>query len=342
MNKRCFYTSFNRAYAPQAMVLADSLRQTYGSSVDVVALLVDELDGEDEKYFASFNAILKSSELNIPDYRPWIFGLDIVEAATAVKPFALRHLLSIYEEVIYMDPDTIVYSPLDEMFEALAISNLVLTPHQLVPSTEKWVIESTELESLRFGVFNLGFIGVRKSELGMKVADWWSDRCYDYCISDTQRGLFTDQKLFDLAPAFFPKMHVLTHSGYNLASWNIRERTLTFEKEKGVQVNGQPLRFCHFTKATYIGAFALERMTNGYCIMNELFFAYLALLEKQTLACADLDKKWHYGYYVDGTTIEAETRRIFRRVNSKTHLEIDPFKSRLSVEAIISASGGYR
>jgi hypothetical protein len=339
MNKRCFYTSFNRAYAPQAMVLADSLRQTYGSSVDIVALLVDELDGEDEKYFSSFNAILKSSELNIPDYRSWIFGLDIVEAATAVKPFALRHLLSTYDEVIYMDPDTIVYSPLDEMFEALASSNLVLTPHQLVPSTEKWVIESTELESLRFGVFNLGFVAVRKSELGMKVANWWADRCYDYCISDTQRGLFTDQKLFDLAPAFFPGMHVLAHPGYNLASWNIRERTLTIDKNKGVLVNNLPLRFCHFTKATHIGAFALERMTRGYGIMNELFFAYLALLEMKAMEAEDLDTKWHYGFYNDGAPIHSDTRKQFRNIKKRLTQITDPFSNRSTVESLFSSPG---
>lgn len=338
MNKRCFYTSFNRAYAPQALVLAESLRSVYGHNIDIVALLVDELDSGEEKFFSLFNSVLKASELNIPDFKSWIFGLDIVEAATAVKPFALRHLLNSYEEVVYMDPDTIIYAPLDEMFTALAASNFVLTPHQLVPSTEVWVIEATELQSLRFGVFNLGFIAVRKSELGTKVANWWCERCYDYCVNDLNRGLFTDQKLFDLAPAFFPGLHVLAHPGYNLASWNIRERALSMEKQ-GVMVNGFPLRFCHFTKATHIGASALERMTRDFGVMTELFYAYLALMDQKKVELEELNTDWFYGKYTDGTPVSGETRKEFRKRSNTNISIIDPFENRTVVEDVSSVIG---
>lgn len=338
MTKRCFYTSFNKAYAPQALVLADSIRQNYGSTVTVVALLVDKLAPHEEEYFSIFDYILTSSDLNIPNYKTWIFGLDIVEAATAVKPFALKYLLETYDEVIYMDPDTIVYSKLDEVFDALAQNNVVLTPHQLMPSKEKWLIEATELESLKFGVFNLGFLGVKKSDIGLQIADWWSDRCYSYCVIDIENGLFTDQKLFDLAPAFFLGVHILSHPGYNLASWNIRERNITIDNKNGVLINNLPIRFCHFTKATHIGALALERMTKDYGIMHELFFAYLALLEKQSFTCGDLDKKWNYGYYSDGTIIKGETRKQFRRINSKFTQIFDPFENRLAVETLIQTS----
>lgn len=334
MNKRCFYTSFNKAYTPQALILAESLKSVYGNTVDIVALLVDELDGDEAQYFSAFNQILKASELNIPDFRRWIFGLDIVEAATAVKPFAMRHLLDKYEDVVYLDPDTIVYAPLDEMFDALAKNHFVLTPHQLTPSSEEWVIESTELESLRFGVFNLGFIAVRKSEFGIKIAKWWSERCYKYCVNDLSRGLFTDQKLFDLAPAFFPDLHVLRHPGYNLASWNMRERIVSID-EKSVTVNGAPLKFCHFTKASHIGALALERMSRNFSVMNELFYAYLALMEQKKIELDKLNTDWFYGKYIDGVSINPGTRKEFRK-RSNTNISIkDPFESRSDVEMFV-------
>lgn len=337
MNKRCFYTSFNRAYAPQALILAESLRDVYGDSVDIVALLVDELEQDETGFFAVFDCVLKTSELGIPDFKRWIFGLDIVEAATAVKPFALRRLLDAYQEVVYLDPDTIVYAPLDEMFTALARSNLVLTPHQVTPSSEPWVIESTELQSLMYGVFNLGFIAVRRSELGLRVAEWWRDRCYKYCVDDASKGLFTDQKLFDLAPAFFPEMHVLTHPGYNVASWNLRERVFTFDENKGAMVNGLPLRFCHFTKATHIGALALERMAKEFGVMDELFYAYLARIEQKKAELSDLITDWHYATYSDGVPIERSARRRFRELGNTT-LVSDPFRSRLEVQALMSAT----
>ena len=334
MNKRCFYTSFNRAYAPQALVLAESLRNCYGNNVDIVALLVDELEESEQQYFASFTKILKASELNIPNFSEWIFRLDIIEAATAVKPFALRQLLDIYEEVIYLDPDTIVYAPFDEMFGELKENNFVLTPHQLTPSTEHWVIESTELQSLRFGVFNLGFIAVRNTVEGKRVADWWKDRCYEYCVSDPDHGLFTDQKFFDQAPIFFDGLHILKHPGYNVATWNLRERTLRF-LNGDVVVNDQPLRFCHFTKATHIGASAFERMSRGFGVMDELFYAYLSLMAEKERYLLKLTKNWHYGNYKDGTSIDKETRIQFREFFKSKHVDVDPFNCQTDTEALI-------
>lgn len=334
MNKRCFYTSFNRAYASQALILAESIRNCYGNSVDIVALLVDDLEEGEQKYFTSFTKILKASELNIPNFSEWIFRLDIIEAATAVKPFALRQLLDTYEEVIYLDPDTIVYTPLDEMFDALKKNNFVLTPHQLTPSTENWVIESTELQSLRFGIFNLGFIAVRNTVEGKRVADWWMDRCYEYCISDPDRGLFTDQKFFDQAPIFFDGLHILKHPGYNVATWNLRERVLRFVNGN-VVVNDQPLRFCHFTKATHIGASAFERMSRGIGVMDELFYGYLSLMAEKELYLLKLTRNWHYGNYKDGTPIEKETRIQFREFFKSKHVDVDPFNCRTDTEVLI-------
>lgn len=329
----CFYTSFNKAYAAQALLMAESLRQVYGERAWIVALVVDELAPGEAAYLGAFDEILCADALEIPHFRSWLFGLNVVEAATAVKPFALRHLLERFDQVTYLDPDTCVYAPLDEVIGG-GRWNALLTPHQITPGNARWAIESTELESLRFGVYNLGFLSVRATRQGRSIADWWSERCYDYCVADVSRGLFTDQKLFDLAPALFDGVGILRHPGYNVASWNLRERDVQL-RDDGVTVNGKPLRFCHFTKATHIGASAMERMAPDGSLFPELFYSYLARLEEKKLGLAGLAPDWAYGTFDNGEAVDEALRVSFRACGERRWQLPDPFKSRLRVEEVI-------
>jgi hypothetical protein len=319
----CFFTSFNKAYAAQALLLAESIRRNYGSDARIFAVIVDELKPAERRCFAEFDGILSLEQLGIPNLRHWLFGLDIVEAATAVKPFALCSLLREYPQVTYLDPDTYVFDRLTEVTDLSGDWDATLTPHQISPEQEKWAIEATELESLKYGVYNLGFISVRGTPNGVALAEWWRDRCYDYCVSDPERGLFTDQKFFDLAPALFSGVRVLRHPGYNVATWNLRERVCEIRPEGGV-VNGAPLRFCHFTKATHIGAQALERMMRESSLFEELFFSYLARLREKNLSLSALDTRWAWGFYADGTPIEGARRKAFRIRKDRFTLP-DPF-----------------
>lgn len=336
-DKVCFFSSFNKAYAAQALLLAESLRQAYGQRAWLVALLVDELDDGEQAYFTAFDEILRADELDIPHFRSWIFSHTVVEAATAVKPFALRHLLERFGQVTYLDPDTCVYSALEEVTSAAGGWDAALTPHQITPQHESWLIESTELESLRYGVYNLGFLSVRSTAQGKRIADWWCERCYHYCVSALERGLFTDQKLFDLAPALFDGVRVLRHPGYNVATWNVRERDVRLMPD-GVQVNGEALRFCHFTKATHVGAQAMERMAEGDGMFPELFYSYLARLAEKRLELAGLDLDWAYGRFGNGEVVDDALRAAFRDRKEHRWLLADPFASRAMVDELLATA----
>lgn len=311
-NKHCFYTSFNKAYAAQALLLAESLRRVYDDKAYVIALVVDELSDAERDQLAAFDEILLASELDIPDFRNWMFGHTIVEAATAVKPFALLHLLERFGRVTYLDPDIYVYSALDEVTGTANRSDVTLTPHQTTPQGVEWLAQATEMESMRFGVYNLGFLSVRATGEGKRVAQWWADRCYRHCTEDSDRGLFTDQKFFDLAPALFDGVKILRHPGYNVATWNLRERDVTLG-DQGPLVNGLPLRFCHYTKATHLGGVALERMATGGNLFVELFHAYVARLRRNQSHLSQFDRNWAYGAFLDGTPISPDIRKAFRK-----------------------------
>ncbi|WP_430437718.1 hypothetical protein [Oceanibaculum nanhaiense] len=339
MKPHCFFTSFNKAYLPQALLLAESLRHVYGGKAILVAILVDELTAEDRPGFEAFSRTIEASALGIPNFHSWIFGLDVVEAATAVKPFALSALLREYQQVTYLDPDTYLFSPLAEIEAMDSAFDAVVTPHQIYPQREKWLVESTELESMRYGVFNLGFLSVRSSTGGREIADWWARRCYSYCVVDFPNGLFTDQKLFDLAPALFPGLRVLRHPGYNLATWNLRERRVAFSSSEGPTVDGQPLRFCHFTKASHIGNEAMERMiSEESAFFQELFYSYVARLRGRRLQLSQMNADWAYGRYRGGPWIAGETRQAFRKLGEKRFAIENPFEAQEAVERMIAGA----
>ena len=286
--------------------------------------MVDELTLTDRESLNVFDKLILVEDHEIPFFKSWIFRLDVVEASTAVKPFALCLLLEEFSHVTYLDPDIIVYSRLDELFLDDGDWDISLTPHQTQHQNDSWLIESTELESARWGIYNLGFLSVKSTSNGKKIASWWKDRCYSYCMAEPERGLFTDQRLFDAAPALFDGVRILKHPGYNVATWNISHRKVTF-LDSELKVNGLPLRFCHFTKASHIGAHALQRMTLSDNYFEDLFYSYVAQLQHRKEVLKTTESPWHYGFYANGVAVE-KSDRVKHRRNRNFFDVTNPFK----------------
>ena len=60
-----------------------------------------------------------------------IFKYEILELCTALKPALLDHLFRVRgeEQLVYLDPDILVFRPLAELRPALRTSDIVVTPH---------------------------------------------------------------------------------------------------------------------------------------------------------------------------------------------------------------------
>ena len=166
----------------------------------------------------------------------------VTEFATAVKPFALRHLVREASCVLYLDPDIRVYAPLDPLIEATRSAGWSLTPHCLEPIRRDGS-GPTEREIMQAGVYNLGYIGVTPSAI--PFLDWWAARLRRDALIDPQNQLFTDQRWIDLAvPIFSP--HIEPSPAYNVAYWNLDQRSLHCEGNT-LFVGDEPLRFFHFS-----------------------------------------------------------------------------------------------
>ena len=190
------------------------------------------------------------AQLALPDGDDFLFQYNVLELNTAVKPWALQHLLERgHEQVFYIDPDIQIHQPLREVQELLSQgADIVLTPHLLTPMTDEG--HPSELDIRRAGTYNLGFCAVRDTPNTRRYLSWWQGKLRRNCVVDHDRGVFVDQSWVDLAPGLFDNVAILRHPGYNAAYWNLAQReahaTTPIQPAPGV-VNGQPLVFFHFS-----------------------------------------------------------------------------------------------
>jgi hypothetical protein len=327
-NQRVIFTSAAANYLPKARLLFRSLRKFHPDARLVLALpdvVPDWLDLEQEP----FDAVIDLTRLDIPDVRRWAFQHQIVELATAIKPFFIKHLLGSPDvgSVIYFDPDMVLFSPVDDIFARLEQENLVLTPHQTKPEEGMQAIVDNEICSLKHGIYNLGFIGVRNTEEGRRFAAWWAERTYHFCRADIAAGLFTDQRWMDFAPVFFEGVGIIKSSRHNLATWNVTTRVVEGSVAEGIRVDGEPLGFYHFTGFDS-GDHQIMANKNapGNRAIADLIGWYQRALE------ADRDHRaehtaWAFGRYADGSAIPLCHRYIYRERKDLQQVFADPFEA---------------
>lgn len=322
----CF-SSFTFGYLNRARVLFASVKRHH-PDWHCVALVTDEPPvGFEWDSDEPIDEIVYAKNLGIPDFRQWLFKHDIIEVCTAVKgPYALQACSLGYDSVVYLDPDTCLFAPLDPVLEALGTSDIALTPHQLQPDFDRQAIIDNEVTSLKTGIYNLGFLAIRTTGEGLRMAKWWNDRLLSFCYDDIPNGLFVDQRWCDHVPSFFERVAVLRDPGLNVASWNLSHRTVTIDHRGRVLVNGSPLRFWHFTKLGRVG----DTMTRRYAKQNfpvyELWSWYRRQVEEATSASVP-EGYWAFGRFESGMPIPKAARELYRHRVDLNQAFSNPYQS---------------
>lgn len=325
------FTSAACNYLPKVRLLIQSLKHHH-PEIRLVLALSDLVDDPEALRGEAWDEILPIDALDIPDWRRWAFTHDIVELSTAIKPFVLRHLLERSDcgGVFYFDPDMVLFSRLDDLIGRLQQSEVVLTPHQSKPETGLAEVMDNEICSLKHGVYNLGFLGVRPSVTGKAFARWWADRVYHFCRDDIPNGLFTDQRWIDLAPALFDGVSILRASRFNVAPWNLTTRMLSGSREEGFRVDGELLGFYHFTG---FDSGAHRIMSRKYCATNAAVDELVSWYEKEIgnwRADPLSSLPWAFGRFGDGAKINRAHRLIYRSRADLQQRYADPFAAATS------------
>lgn len=326
-------------YIAKAKVLRESYLNFHVNH-DFFIVLMDRKDKEFELLHSECQFIWVE-DVGIDDFYQHAFMFDIIEFSTNVKPSVLRKLLLRYEQVLYIDPDIQIFDVLSPVFNALNDSSIVITPHTLTPILDGKHPDDSDF--LKFGAYNLGFIGVSQCDEAFSFLVWWSDRCLRLGFYEPQLGLAVDQKWIDLAPAYFPTLKILRDLGLNVSFWNLHERHFSKKNEKWFVNEIQPLYFVHFSSfdADFPSAIAMkqDRFVSGEREdALELYQNYANLLK---LAHVDKYKSipYSFDYFEDGMYITATMRRFYCAVRDSYIDDVNPFAKESKVRAFGERKG---
>ena len=321
------YTSICMNYLPKALTLGQSLKKTNPNIKFYVILLERKIPDEwPDEAIQLIDKTILASDLGWKDFDKFIFKHSIVEASTSVKGQALVYLLkNVADKVLYIDPDIKIYGSLNELEKILDEKDIVLTPHLTIPEKNKNDIDNNELCALQHGVYNLGFLAVKNGKEGMKFANWWNERLQLYCYDDIPRGIFTDQRWIDLAPAYFD-VYILKNPGYNMAPWNLSTRTLSKKGTKLLVNEKYELIFFHYSgfdsgaNEVVFNYYVPDKNNIIYKLRNEYIDEMYYHGQKELG-----DFTWTYSSYSNGKTISNEVRKLYRDSHYYNKIKANPF-----------------
>ena len=240
-----FCTLFDANYLPRALVMYRSLVAT-GENFKLYVVCFDDLALEVLNKLKLANLIAiplgnfeSSALLAIKTQR------TAAEYCWTCTPHVIRYVLDIYKlaQVTYLDADLCFYekpSILLTEFKQTGAS-VMITDHRYTPRYD---------QSATSGIYCVQFMTFNADEYGLKVLQWWQDRCLEWCYARCEDGKFGDQKYLDDWPMRFERVHVLQHLGGGVAPWNVQQYGLSRHSDR-LYVNELPLVFYHFHAYKY-------------------------------------------------------------------------------------------
>jgi hypothetical protein len=331
LHQRAAVTICSLNYVPKAKVLLETYSEFHQTD-DLFLLIVDRRP-ESFPIEEIPAKVIWADELGIEAFDRKAFCFDVIELNTNVKPFVLRKLLSLYDQVLYLDPDICIYAPLSPVFDALQNASVVVTPHTNTPVLDGHVPD--DLGFLRFGAYNLGFVGVSRCAEAEAFLDWWGARCMALGFYEPQAGLAVDQKWVDLAPAFFPNLKILHDPGLNVAFWNLHERRIS-KGAAGYLVNEiHVLHFIHFSSFSentpeVIANKQTRFLPGSRPDLLPLAEIYAARLRAATSSGASWPTTYGFDFFDDGVPITPTLRRVYATL-PQMFPEANPFSPQSAV-----------
>ncbi len=262
------FTICSNNYLAQAKVLVDSILKN-SENFKLYIGLCDEKSQEID-YSIYPCEIIQIKDLGLANFDELWKKYDIIELNTSVKASFFKYLLnknSNVDFIYYFDPDIEIFNDLEILnSEFDEESHVLLTPHILshLPLDNKTPGENI---FLNYGLFNLGFLGLRnKSIISMEILDWWEERTLSMGFNNVSNGLFVDQLWVNLLPIYHDKIKILKKMGYNAAPWNLHERINFNLSVDGnyIMPDNSMLVFYHFSNYKYSQPDILSTYYNRY------------------------------------------------------------------------------
>lgn len=323
MNRGAVVTCVTSNHLGYARALVGSIRR-FEPTLPVYVVIADG-NGED-RIDAEHVFCVTGFALGIPDWKRFAFQYTAFELSCALKPFALTYLLKCgHDAAVYLDADMYVCSNLKSIADELVGAEILLSPHAFSSPVSSSKTPG-DLETLSRGVYNAGFLAVRRTVAAESFLRWWATKCLKHCYVDTRRGVFVDQCWLNFAPIQFPECRILRIAGVNVAYWNLHERDIRVLDNK-YAVNGQELVCFHFSGFDYHTPSKLSRhqpsvrLDDGSAV-SRLAQEYANFLGDQL---GDSAAVYRFANLSDGTPIRAAWREAVRVDHPRLQGIPDPF-----------------
>jgi hypothetical protein len=244
MAKRVYCTYFDHNYLSRGLALFHSLQQhAPGARLWVLclsdicyhALVALDLPNLVPRRLADFEAADPEVAATRPDR-------SLIEYYFTCSPAWKLHVLNNEpdaEWVTYLDSDLFFFASPEPIYAEMKEASFGIIPHHFTRRTAY---------RRRFGIYNVGWVSVRRCEEGIAALQWWRERCIEWCYDfvDADGDRFADQRYLNRLPGLFPHVHVIQHLGANLAPWNFADLRVEW-RDGSVLVEGRyPLLFFHF------------------------------------------------------------------------------------------------
>lgn len=310
-----FFTVATANYLPHAVTLLDSVKKHHPDFQCYIGL-VDYIDPDsiDKDHLLNRYSCIQLHELKLPE--------DIFNQITAYAPNELSNCSKMFfaayflnkpgiKEVCFSDADILFFNKLIEP----PAGQVVLTPHFAALPPVRFIKQ--ELLMLNFGIYNAGFSRFPNTSEAQEIIAWLKERCIRYCTDDRENGVYFDQVWYNLLPLYFKDIYIEKHPGYNVAFWNLHERTI-IEKDGSFRVNDSyPLIFFHYSAWDYNNPMQISKWQKEYSIETRADITPLITLYKERLQANGYEEYIHIPNHYAKPQVSSRKRSVLQKIFGK-------------------------
>ena len=317
-----------------ALALATSMRRHHPELT--LHILVVDGDGEELPGVPGCR-FLRGSEVGLFADPYLALKLSAADLCCAAKPFLLAHLAATAgaARIVYLDADLYLFAPLTALLEQARRASFVVFPHTVAPMPRpelRW--ERPALGQLALaGVFNAGLFVFAVGEATQRFLATWRELVSEPGAFLSSRGAQTEQNSFNWVVAFLDDVHVMRDSAYNVAYWNLHERSLrwsaTTPEGPVFTVDGHPLVVFHFSGYSPAEPLRLSLGNHRHPVHSDRALGRLLTFYAGELEAHDRDAwsahAYRFAHFPSGVAIDRRLRELFREHEPELRSGIDPF-----------------
>lgn len=240
-----FVTLFDSAYLLRGLALYESLVQLKIDFTLYVIAFDEDCFNKLKSYSLEHMVVISLEEFEDPELLEVKPTRSKGEYCWTCSAKSILYILNTYDVDMctYIDSDLYFFNdPKTLIGELSEKESVLITEHRYSSYCEHSIVN---------GKYCVQFMTFKKDTNGMKVLNWWKDRCLEWCYARSEDGKFGDQKYLDDWCERFEGVHELQHIGGGVAPWNVNQYTFSKSEECIMQKelasgNELPLIFYHY------------------------------------------------------------------------------------------------